>query len=712
MKKNESVCRNSEEREIRKRTSRSQEAGSRKNSHRVSKSSGSKSRVRKTNQTVQDDTVKKENSKIHSPPKSQVEEKKQEEKKEEAVKNGEEDKKGEESTLKRSEPFIAIQKHIFADVFRHRSSPEVKDEVLLSSCPFDKSENEPQRKIIPWEKYKPPQNLLPFFICHKFTQLEQAILDLDELWFRSHESIAMSTGKSFKTVESELYQMMDQDSVLNLLIEQKKLEDNSRKKEFEFQTAIKGLHDIKQQLKVMDQLNNDRKPMSTVASIILDRKSTSVMSSKWMMEDAKSSASALIKKYAPKQEKSMQESKVSIKKASTESVKIIGRQWSIAKNNRMPKEERKDKSSLMIEELNKIKKQNEMEANMPIADFFINPPPFQPEMSHSDQINALHDEYIQQWHEYVTNDRQDSKRTFKLPRIKFLLDPISYMNNPNTGRQILLGISRRSVLMAATCQINSNIYLHSNLLVRKGTMENWQDLTNKNVQSVIVTVKLYKKSVRESTIFDLIREAQILDYVGQRTSAVPKFIGLLKVAESEQYLPFAIATVLFGDADDLGTISLEKLLLTEISRRKEGQEVILENWRYYPDKGWTAPKISNFGRAYILDGFSDKSSKGLKGMAEKSSFRQYSMSFESDIFQLGYIIKQVDLSLNLGLDGIVRFCQSTTSNDLFWSTCDIADALEGAMAEMQALATSKGTNRKSSMLKFDLFQTVCPCLNY
>lgn len=628
----------------------------------------------------------------------------------------------------------------------------------LESEPIE--EAQPLADMIPWTKYKPPQHLLPFFLCHTFAEPEQAVLDLDELWFKSNENIEAMTIKNFKTIETELYQMLDQDSVLNLLIEQKRLEDNFKKKDFELQTALKVLHDIKQQCKALNQLNTDRKPISTVMSLLLDRKSASVMSSKRTIDNAKSSVSALLKKHTSKQEKAVKESIVSLKNRSIESVeKIKGRQWIIAKNNRITKEERRNIALGVIEELKNAKERIEINTSTPISDFYIKPPTLQWEISHADQINTLHNEYMKFWDETVEKFEKESRKSFKVPRITFVSNPVSYMINPNTSGQILLGVSKRSVILAATYQKivgpehivynggELNNKFHStkyNGLMLKITGEGTLGSGVTDTKNIMATVKLYKKAVSEATIIDLIREAQILDYVGKRSSAVPKFLGLLKVTESEHYLPFALTTLLFEDSNDIATVSLERLLLAEVTKRKDENEIILENlrWikmlyrltksiqeihrclivinnlklsnvltRFCPEKGWTPPKICNFGRAYILDGFSEKFIKGPIAKAERNIYKTYSMSFEMDIYQLGSIIKKVDLCLNLGLDGIYKFCEPATKNSQFWSTCDVADALEGAIIELENSKKVKSAVKTSLAFKQGLIQTVCPCLN-
>lgn len=77
---------------------------------------------------------------------------------------------------------------------------------------------------------------------------------------------------------------------------------------------------------------------------------------------------------------------------------------------------------------------------------------------------------------------------------------------------------------------------------------------------------------------------------------------------------------------------------------------------------------------------------------------QNSTSFETNISQLGKIIKDINLALNLGLEGIVEHCQSSTEKQDFWSTCRIVEALEGAMNELKFKLSPhhKNINRKNS----------------
>ncbi|CAD5122862.1 unnamed protein product [Dimorphilus gyrociliatus] len=312
-------------------------------------------------------------------------------------------------------------------------------------------------------------------------------------------------------------------------------------------------------------------------------------------------------------------------------------------------------------------------------------------------MEYIRKEYMGNMHKLIDIERPTTGFLGTLPLLKFTdVESIEFTDS-------VVGVGKHSVIIGG---YYSN-YKIPDSLPKKTSNE--RD---------VVAIKLYEKNVKGAlAIVDVFKEAAILSYLFTDDSdnhlLIPKLIGLLQLEESYDFLPFALVTKFIGNRETMEILTMDIVLVKETDSRKQGR-IIIENSQWIEmlinlakfirkchrklvvvnnlkltniafqrlvDGCWVHPIPLNFSNSYRIN----KCSKSTR----------YLNSFEPDITQFGCLIKSVDLCLNLGLEKITSHCQTSTPVNLYWSLCDIIDALEASLKNVGRVLEDEKKNKKT-----------------
>ncbi|CAD5123881.1 DgyrCDS12188 [Dimorphilus gyrociliatus] len=474
---------------------------------------------------------------------------------------------------------------------------------------------------------------------------------------------------------------------------------------------------------------------------------TSQLSTKWTKEQALNSASVLFQKITKKteekeikQEKEQEKEQSKIKtntSISTNNEETKESAWQLAKrydfssdpNFEEKRRNNRDKFLKLLEEHTLYKGPTRGSYQMPIIDFPLSVPALNNNVLGDNQLRDL---YLSHWRKLVPNCEPNFSA---IPKLKFINPSfITLVKSKQTENIVLLGVGKKSIVVAGYMQDSGNstseILMESswNLQV-EGRLNNYSGrptvINNCNATGQLaVAIKIYKASSNDATAVNLVKEAVMMNYANRNVKfGGPQFMGLVNLSSNKEFLPIGIVSILNGDPETFEVVTLDRLLWQEVCSRLENPpKQILENirWmklllnltkllhkyhrrlivlnklrmnsivlRYIDGKGWTNPKPTNLSEATLLKGYSKCLNYQLTTISKVKSngagdtLATENRSFSADITALGNIIRDVNLALNLGLEGIVEYIQSDTPTRDYWSTCDVIEALEGAMRERQ-----------------------------
>lgn len=372
---------------------------------------------------------------------------------------------------------------------------------------------------------------------------------------------------------------------------------------------------------------------------------------------------------------------------------------------------------------------------MPTIDFPLSLPNFNANALGDNQLKDL---YISHWKKLVPNG---DKNCLAFPKLKFINPThLTFVKSKQTENAMLLGVGKKSIVVAGYMQDTGNstseILMESSWSLQvEGHINNYSGrptaINNHNANGQLaVAIKMYKTSSISATAINLVREAVMMNYVNTHVKfGGPQFLGLVNLSSNRDFLPIGIVSVLNGDPETFEVVTLDRLLWQEVrSRGEDPPKQILQNirWvklllnlskllhkyhrhlivlnklrmnsivlRHIKQKGWTCPRPINLSEATIMSHLSKcRTNDDLnvsRGKANNAgdNLTLENRSFAADITALGSIIRDINLALNLGLEGIVEYIQPTTPANDYWSTCNVIEALDGALTELKNAAKKK-----------------------
>lgn len=585
------------------------------------------------------------------------------------------------------------------------------------------------------------QDLIPFFLTDTkpVRKMNHKIFDN---WFKSINNCDSYTKSSnFLYEEKDFTNMFDErDELLGLFQNANNLGKELSSKELKFHSEISNMKDVRKQLRNLKVMSSMSRVMSDVSnqqhqsSFTKNRASKiSRSSSRWLRQ--KSGLEILNnfnKKW--KDTAAVSEEQVSIREGiktpivttnvteSIESPKDMmlsihtnNPYWSIAKESAKSTEFMTKRNKMKEEFIKNLEKDVDYPGptfgkyRMPIANFKLSLPLPNPSSVGSFQLQEL---YKRHFSSLVTNGEAKY-----FPSLKFINpNHLSIAINKDTEGLALLGVGDRTVIAGGylqNCEINeSDIFIdESGLSIKNSLVENYSSEGH-----IAVAIKIYRSEIPRASAVDFLREAALLHYISKNVKAAsPQYLGIVNLNPSSSFLSFGLVTLLVGDPENFEVVTLDRLLWQEIQSRSE-HKIELDNWRwikillnltklihrlhrklivvnnikmnsiimrYIPGKGWTSPKITNFSKAYISRGLGNclLNKKEVEPAKPIHKNLNDARSYEEDISALGCVIRDVNLSLGLGLEGIVEYIQPHVPIKEYWTTCELIDALEGAMIE-------------------------------
>lgn len=316
-------------------------------------------------------------------------------------------------------------------------------------------------------------------------------------------------------------------------------------------------------------------------------------------------------------------------------------------------------------------------------------------------MEYIRKEYMGNMHKLVDNERPTTGFFGTLPLLKFAdVESIEF-----TDSIVRVGI--HSVVIGGYYRSHEN---------------SASSPEKKSNERNVVAIKLYEKNIEGAlTVVEVVKEAAILSYLYTEDEdshfLVPKLIGLLELEESSNFQSFALVTEFIGNREGMEISTMDAVLLKEMDSRKQSR-VIIENSEWIEMLIKLAKFIRKCHRKLVVvnnlkltniaiqkrlfDGFVYpiplSYTKAYRLSKSLSNVRHLN-SFEPDITQFGNLIKSVDLCLNLGLEKITSHCQTSTPLNLYWSLCDIINALEDSLRNVGKVLKDERNNKKT--LKID-----------
>ncbi|CAD5121479.1 DgyrCDS9984 [Dimorphilus gyrociliatus] len=568
------------------------------------------------------------------------------------------------------------------------------------------------------------RRLIPFFIQKNYSTVKPPF-DLDDPWFiMADENLLLKSSRPFQIIQRELEQMLeDEDELINIFDETKQLKREYSNADGKFRNKIKYLKDLRSQSKNLYGMTtnggngNDSDVYTTILNKVASK--ASQFSSKWVKSDPKVSASKLFNNFSKTTPSHDEKANQNIEKC------IEERAWAEAKRHPIISDQnaikkREEDRKIFIENLMiqcRYEGLTRGKFHMPVADFaFAVPVPKRGETIMTG-MHSLKMIYCKHWEQTTNKPRNVDGLERTLSSLEFI-DPntLELPNDKLTGNKVLIGMGKNAIYIGG--------YMDESLIKEMDEFSGEHaPMKCRNSDGKLgVVVKLYRNNQGKGlTAIDLVKEATVLDYVNRNVPyAGPTLMGFVSMSYSDEYLPIGIVTALIGDPDNFEVATLDRILLQEVISREERGDKILEDWRwvkillkltkilqrlhrkliiinnlklnnivmrYVEGRGWSCPRPTNFAKAHMLSGVRDclfDNKIPTKHAGGDQIFKKaVPTTFETNISQLGKIIRDVNLALSLGLEGIVEHCQSSTQIEDYWSTCRIIEALEGAMTDLK-----------------------------
>ncbi|CAD5119026.1 DgyrCDS7676 [Dimorphilus gyrociliatus] len=594
--------------------------------------------------------------------------------------------------------------------------------------------------VIYQQQTKRRNDLIPFFLRKQPKNEGKMNRHILDNWFRAvddSENIPTHTNTLYDDKDlSGLLDDVDELTVLFKAINSLYKDLSSKEQKLHFE--LSNMKDVRKQLRELEQVSSLGRIMSDISNLkqssmtIKDQPSKmSKTSSRWMRPK---SAIEIIHNFSKKwKDTSQNDEQLSVREISktpliateasessdqdiepTAPVKKGNPCWVIARDSMKSSEFTSKRNDMREAFLKTLEEHIEYPGptfgkyRMPIANFRIPIP-----LPNSSSVGSfqLQELYKQHFASLASNTE-----TRYFPPLKFInANHISIAVNKETEGIALLGVGERAVVAGGYLQ-NSEI----------GSFETFIDQSNSGVINslvgqcnseghVAVAIKIYRTGIPRASAVDFLKEAVMLNYVSKSVKAAsPQYLGIVNLNPNSSFLSFGLVTLLIGEPETFEVVTLDRLLWQEIQSRSE-HKIELDNWRwiklllnlakvihrlhrkliivnnlkmnsivmrYVQGKGWTSPKLTNFSKAYASGGVGEciLNKKYTEYISHNKMFNE-AKSFETDITALGCVIRDVNLSLGLGLDGIVEYIQPYTPAKEYWSTCEVIDALEGAMIE-------------------------------